>query len=171
MGTWKSVAEIQIDQIILVAHQVAAQFLVAHLHDQVLVTLLVAQHALIQVDLHRVHQDQIQIDVVKIYRRVVGHLRDQVRQGMKHLPKEQQEIIESPKSKKKSIPKHIKTLVWNEYIGESKAESLCKVWPRYFPDMATAKAYEKQPERIANRAYGNRMGNGPSVRRWLEICW
>jgi putative chitinase len=42
-----------------------------------------------------------------------------------------------------------------------KAESLCKVWPRYFPDMATAKAYEKQPERIANRAYGNRMGNGP----------
>jgi len=42
-----------------------------------------------------------------------------------------------------------------------KAESLCKVWPRYFPDMATAKSYEKQPERIANRAYGNRMGNGP----------
>jgi len=42
-----------------------------------------------------------------------------------------------------------------------KAESLVKVWPRYFPDMATAKAYEKQPERIANRAYANRMGNGP----------
>jgi putative chitinase len=42
-----------------------------------------------------------------------------------------------------------------------KAESLVKVWPRYFPDMATAKAYEKQPEKIANRAYGNRMGNGP----------
>jgi len=41
-----------------------------------------------------------------------------------------------------------------------KAESLCKVWPRYFPDMATAKAYEKQQERIANRAYANRMGNG-----------
>ena len=41
-----------------------------------------------------------------------------------------------------------------------KAESLCKVWPRYFPDMATAKAYEKQPEKIANRAYGNRMGFG-----------
>jgi putative chitinase len=42
-----------------------------------------------------------------------------------------------------------------------KAESLMRVWPRYFPDMATAKAYEKQPERIANRAYANRMGNGP----------
>ena len=44
-----------------------------------------------------------------------------------------------------------------------KAESLCKVWPRYFPDMATAKAYEKQPEKIANRAYGGRMGNGPEA--------
>jgi putative chitinase len=42
-----------------------------------------------------------------------------------------------------------------------KAESLMRVLPRYFPDMATAKAYEKQPERIANRAYANRMGNGP----------
>lgn len=42
-----------------------------------------------------------------------------------------------------------------------KAESLMRVWPRYFPDIATAKAYEKQPERIANRAYANRMGNGP----------
>ena len=42
-----------------------------------------------------------------------------------------------------------------------KAESLMRVWPRYFPDMATAKSYEKQPEKIANRAYANRMGNGP----------
>ena len=41
-----------------------------------------------------------------------------------------------------------------------KAESLVRVWPRYFPDLATAKAYEKQPEKIANRAYANRMGNG-----------
>ena len=39
-----------------------------------------------------------------------------------------------------------------------KAESLVRVWPRYFPDLATAKAYEKQPEKIANRAYANRMG-------------
>jgi len=41
-----------------------------------------------------------------------------------------------------------------------KAESLVKVFPKYFPDMATAKAYEKQPAKIANRVYGNRMGNG-----------
>lgn len=41
-----------------------------------------------------------------------------------------------------------------------KAESLVKVFPKYFADMATAKAYEKQPAKIANRVYGNRMGNG-----------
>ena len=42
-----------------------------------------------------------------------------------------------------------------------KAASLCKVWPKYFPNMEVANAYAQQPERIANRAYGNRMGNGP----------
>lgn len=41
-----------------------------------------------------------------------------------------------------------------------KAESLCKVWPRYFPDMATANRYAHNQEMIANRAYGGRMGNG-----------
>ena len=41
-----------------------------------------------------------------------------------------------------------------------KAESLCKTFPKYFPDLATAKSYEKQPEKIANRVYSNRMGNG-----------
>ena len=42
-----------------------------------------------------------------------------------------------------------------------KAASLCKVWPKYFPNMEIANAYAQQPERIANRAYSNRMGNGP----------
>jgi putative chitinase len=42
-----------------------------------------------------------------------------------------------------------------------KAESLCKVWPRYFPNIEIARQYAQQPEKIANRAYGNRMGNGP----------
>ncbi len=41
-----------------------------------------------------------------------------------------------------------------------KAESLMRTFPKYFPDMSTAKAYEKQPEKIANRVYANRMGNG-----------
>jgi putative chitinase len=42
-----------------------------------------------------------------------------------------------------------------------KAASLRKVFPKYFTDDATAAAYEKKPEKIANRIYANRMGNGP----------
>jgi putative chitinase len=42
-----------------------------------------------------------------------------------------------------------------------KAASLNKVWPKYFPTMEIANAYAQQPEKIANRAYANRMGNGP----------
>ena len=42
-----------------------------------------------------------------------------------------------------------------------KAETLCKVWPKYFPNMDIANQYAHQPEKIANRAYGGRMGNGP----------
>lgn len=42
-----------------------------------------------------------------------------------------------------------------------RAESLMRVWPRYFPSLDVAKAYAHQPEKIANRAYANRMGNGP----------
>ena len=42
-----------------------------------------------------------------------------------------------------------------------KAASLTKVWPKYFPNMEVANAYAQKPEMIANRAYANRMGNGP----------
>jgi putative chitinase len=42
-----------------------------------------------------------------------------------------------------------------------KAESLMRVWPRYFPSMDVARQYAHKPEMIANRAYGGRMGNGP----------
>ena len=40
-----------------------------------------------------------------------------------------------------------------------KAESLCKVWPKYF-NAGNANDYAHNPEKIANRAYGGRMGNG-----------
>lgn len=40
-----------------------------------------------------------------------------------------------------------------------KAETLTKVWPRLFPADIAAQ-YAHKPEAIANRAYGNRMGNG-----------
>jgi putative chitinase len=41
------------------------------------------------------------------------------------------------------------------------AQGLRGVFPKYFADDATAHAYERQPEKIANRIYANRMGNGP----------
>jgi putative chitinase len=41
-----------------------------------------------------------------------------------------------------------------------KAASLQTVFKKYFPTEEMAKAYEKQPAKIANRVYANRMGNG-----------
>ena len=44
-----------------------------------------------------------------------------------------------------------------------RAVTLRKVFPKYFPDDATANAYAQKPEMIANRVYGGRMGNGPEA--------
>ena len=41
-----------------------------------------------------------------------------------------------------------------------KAASLMKTFGKYFPTQELAAQYEKRPERIANRVYANRMGNG-----------
>jgi putative chitinase len=41
-----------------------------------------------------------------------------------------------------------------------KAEGLTKIFHKYFPDMETAEEYARQPEKIANRVYSSRMGNG-----------
>lgn len=40
------------------------------------------------------------------------------------------------------------------------ADGLLKIFPKYFPTRALADAYARQPEKIANRVYANRMGNG-----------
>jgi len=40
------------------------------------------------------------------------------------------------------------------------AKGLMGVFKKYFPNEAVAKKYERQPEKIANRVYANRMGNG-----------
>jgi len=42
-----------------------------------------------------------------------------------------------------------------------KAASLRRVFPKYFPTDELAAQYANKPERIANRVYANRMGNGP----------
>lgn len=40
------------------------------------------------------------------------------------------------------------------------AERLMQVWPRRFPTLASAQPYARNPERLANNVYANRMGNG-----------
>lgn len=39
-------------------------------------------------------------------------------------------------------------------------QRLREVWPRHFPDDATAQRYGHQPAALANHVYANRMGNG-----------
>jgi putative chitinase len=41
------------------------------------------------------------------------------------------------------------------------AKGLRGIFGKYFPNDDIAKQYERKPEKIANRVYGNRMGNGP----------
>jgi putative chitinase len=41
-----------------------------------------------------------------------------------------------------------------------RAESLMKVWPSRFPNIEIARQYAMQPEKIANKVYSSRMGNG-----------
>lgn len=40
------------------------------------------------------------------------------------------------------------------------ASRLIAVWPKRFATMADAEPYHRQPEKIANKVYGGRMGNG-----------
>jgi putative chitinase len=40
------------------------------------------------------------------------------------------------------------------------AKGLATTFKKYFPTEADAKPYERQPEKIANRVYANRMSNG-----------
>lgn len=39
------------------------------------------------------------------------------------------------------------------------AERLMAVWPKRFPTMAEARIYERNPEALANKVYGGRLGN------------
>lgn len=40
------------------------------------------------------------------------------------------------------------------------SENLCKVWPKRFTSATAAKPYHRNPEKIANKVYADRMGNG-----------
>jgi putative chitinase len=42
-------------------------------------------------------------------------------------------------------------------------KGLCATWPKRFPTMQDAQIYHRNPERIANKVYADRMGNGPEA--------
>jgi len=52
---------------------------------------------------------------------------------------------------------HLKTLVENLNYG---AKGLMGTWSKRFPTMEIAAQYERQPEKIANKVYADRLGNG-----------
>ena len=43
------------------------------------------------------------------------------------------------------------------------AKGLLGIFKKYFPTEALAIQYERKPEKIANKVYGGRMGNGPEA--------
>lgn len=43
------------------------------------------------------------------------------------------------------------------------AKRLTEVWKSRFPTLATAEPYARNPEKLANRVYAGRMGNGPEL--------
>ena len=50
--------------------------------------------------------------------------------------------------------------VFSENLNYS-AEGLTKIFKKYFPTVAATAGYARKPEKIANKVYANRMGNGP----------
>lgn len=47
-----------------------------------------------------------------------------------------------------------------ENLNYSSAKRLMKVWPKRFPDIASADPYVNDPKRLGNFVYANRLGNG-----------
>jgi putative chitinase len=43
------------------------------------------------------------------------------------------------------------------------ADGLAKLFKKYFPTVDSATPYARQPEKIANKIYSSRMGNGPEA--------
>ena len=52
--------------------------------------------------------------------------------------------------------------VFTENLNYSK-DGLMKIFKKYFPTEALANSYARNPQKIANRVYASRMGNGPEA--------
>lgn len=55
---------------------------------------------------------------------------------------------------------------WFSHVEENlnySPEGLVHTWPTHFPDLASTMGYARNPEKIANKVYANRMGNGDEV--------
>lgn len=55
--------------------------------------------------------------------------------------------------------------VWVENLNYS-AKRLCEVWPGRFPNLIAAYPFDHNPERLAERVYGGRMGNDQPGDGW-----
>lgn len=51
----------------------------------------------------------------------------------------------------------------SENLMYTSAERICAVWPKRFPDAASAAPFVRNPEALANRVYANRLGNGAAA--------
>lgn len=49
-----------------------------------------------------------------------------------------------------------------ERMSYRTAERIAKVFPRHFRTAEAARPYVREPEKLANKVYGNRLGNGPA---------
>ena len=52
--------------------------------------------------------------------------------------------------------------VFSENLNYS-AQGLNKIFRKYFPTVASTTGYARNPQKSANKVYGNRMGNGPEA--------
>lgn len=50
-----------------------------------------------------------------------------------------------------------------ENLNYTRAERIRAVWPQRFPTIDSAVPYVRSPERLANRVYSNRLGNGSEM--------